>query len=66
MQAKDIMTRSVITVKPDAKIEEIAKILLTHRISAVPVVDSKGAILGVVSEGDLMRRRETDTEKRDS
>jgi CBS-domain-containing membrane protein len=41
---------------------EVAKLLLEHRISAVPVVDSDGRLLGIVSEGDLMRREETGTE----
>lgn len=56
MQAKDIMTPDVITVDPEMNVTSIAKILLNHRISAVLVVDEHGHVLGVVSEGDLMRR----------
>ncbi|MFZ2100032.1 MAG: CBS domain-containing protein [Oricola sp.] len=61
MQAKDIMTTTVVTVRPDASIAEIAHLLLERRISAVPVVDSAGRLLGIVSEGDLMRRPESGT-----
>ncbi len=66
MQAKDIMTTTVVTVLPDASIAEIAHLLLERRISAVPVVDSVGRLLGIVSEGDLMRRPETGTERHPS
>ncbi|MDN3520122.1 CBS domain-containing protein [Halomonas ramblicola] len=60
MQAADIMTRNVITVTPDSEVREIASLLLEHGISAVPVVDEAGKILGIVSEGDLIRRVEDD------
>ncbi len=56
MQAIDVMTRKVITVTPETSVEDIARKLLKHHISAVPVVDDKGAVLGLVSEGDLIRR----------
>ena len=56
MQAIDIMTPKVISVGPDAEVREIAQLLLEHRISAVPVVDDERHVLGIVSEGDLMRR----------
>ena len=66
MQAKDVMTTNVVTVQQGTGVPEIARLLLKHRISAVPVVDSDQRILGIVSEGDLMRRAETDTESRHS
>lgn len=66
MQAKDIMTTAVATVRPEASVQEIAKLLLARRISAVPVVDLDGRVLGIVSEGDLIRRPETGTERRPS
>lgn len=56
MKAADVMTENVITVYPDTSVREISFVLLKHRISAVPVVDSDRKVLGVVSEGDLMRR----------
>lgn len=65
MQAKDVMTTSVVTVDPDATVNDIAKILVERSISAVPVVDDDGAILGIVSEGDLMHRQEIGTDRRE-
>lgn len=60
MQAIDIMTPKVISVGPDTEVREIAQLLLDHRISAVPVVDNDRKVLGIVSEGDLMRRIKRD------
>lgn len=62
MQAKDIMSSPVVTVGPDTSVRDIASLLIERRISAVPVVDDKDRLVGLVSEGDLMRRPETDTE----
>ena len=61
MQAADIMTTNVITVRPDTSVQEIAQTLLEHRVSAVPVLDDSGKLVGIVSEGDLVRRIETGT-----
>jgi CBS domain-containing protein len=66
MRAKDIMTTGVITVTPETTIDAIAGLLLDRRISAVPVVDPDGTLVGIVSEGDLIRRVETGTEPRPS
>ena len=63
MKAADVMVSKVITVGPNATVQEIANILLTHRISAVPVVDGQGSIIGIVSEGDLIHRIEAGTER---
>jgi predicted transcriptional regulator len=54
MRARDVMTRWVITVRPDASVKEIADKLSRHRVSAVPVVDDEEKLLGVVSEIDLL------------
>ena len=54
MKAADVMVCSVISVRPNARVEEVASILLASRISAVPVIDEQGELLGIVSEGDLM------------
>lgn len=64
MIAKDVMTTNVVTVEPETAVSDIAKLLLERNISAVPVVDLEGKIAGIVSEGDLMRRPESDTETR--
>ena len=66
MQAAHIMTTEVITIGPDTTVQEIANLLLNNRISAVPVVDENKLLLGIVSEGDLIRRVESDTEARSS
>jgi CBS domain-containing protein len=63
MKARDIMVTPVITVEENATVRHLADILVTKRISAVPVVDSAGKLVGIVSEGDLMRRVETGTER---
>lgn len=59
MKAADVMTTPVITVDLDTPVGEIARRLLQRRISAVPVIDTEARLVGVVSEGDLMRRPET-------
>jgi CBS domain-containing protein len=66
MQAADIMTTNVISVKADTTIKSIASCLVKHRISAVPVVDENKQIIGIVSEGDLMRRPEIETDNKHS
>jgi CBS domain-containing protein len=66
MKASDVMTPNVITVGVGASIGEAASILLDSHISGAPVVDDKGGLLGIVSEGDLMRRPEIGTERRHS
>ena len=65
MQARDVMTVNVISVKEDAPIHEVVSLLLKHRISAVPVVDAAQRVIGIVSEGDLIRPEgASDTERR--
>lgn len=56
IKAKDIMTKDVITIKPDVGIEELAKILVEHKISGVPVVNDNGELVGIVTENDLISR----------
>jgi CBS domain-containing protein len=63
MQARDVMTFPVITVRPASSIKDAAKLFLERRISAAPVVDARGELLGIVSEGDLMHRSEIGTER---
>ncbi len=64
MQARDVMTEHVITVGPDAAVREIATLLLERHISAVPVVEEGGVLIGIVGEGDLIHRSELGTEAR--
>ena len=64
MKAADVMVSNVITVGLDASIGEVAATLLNNHISGAPVVDKNGELVGIVSEGDLMRRPEIGTTKR--
>ncbi len=66
MKASDVMVSPVVTVKHSASVKEVAKLLLEQRISAVPVVDDGGKLVGIVSEGDLLHRSEAGTERRRS
>lgn len=61
MRARDVMTTEVVSVGPQTTVREIASLLIQRRISAVPVLEG-GRLIGIVSEGDLMRRPETDTD----
>ena len=63
MYVRDVMVAPVITVKPSVTVQEVAKLLLEKQISAVPVLDDKGKLVGIVSEGDLLHRVETGTER---
>jgi CBS-domain-containing membrane protein len=56
LKAKDIMTKDVITVRPDATVEDLARLLMEHHISGVPVVDDAKKIVGIVTENDLIRK----------
>ena len=66
MKARDIMVMNVITVGPEASVRRVADILFKNRISALPVVDEHGELIGIVSEGDLARRAELETDYRRS
>lgn len=63
MKAADVMRHRVVTIAPTASVAEAAQVMLEHGISGLPVVDAKGAIVGMVTEGDLLRRAETGTER---
>jgi CBS domain-containing protein len=64
MKARDVMVSPVITAKPDSTVKEVAKTLVDRHVSAVPVVDDAGKLVGIISEGDLMHRAEVGTERR--
>jgi CBS domain-containing protein len=66
MRAEDVMTRDVIAIDPNATVLEAARVMLQHHISGLPVIDKEGKLVGVLSEGDFLRRRETKTERRRS
>jgi CBS domain-containing protein len=54
LNAADIMTREVVTVRPDTRVSAVAHLLRDHKISAVPVVDDHDHVVGIISEGDLL------------
>ena len=64
MRAHQIMTRSVISVTPDTSIVEAAGIMLKRHVSGLPVVDAAGKLVGIVSEGDFIRRGEIGTQRK--
>jgi CBS domain-containing protein len=66
MRAHQIMTRPVYSVLPEATIAEAANIMLQRHISGLPVVDAVGKLVGIVSEGDLIRRSEIGTQRKRS
>jgi CBS domain-containing protein len=64
MRATDVMTTNVITVTPETTVRDLAELLGRHGISGVPVVGADNGLVGIVSEGDLLHRAETGTERR--
>lgn len=56
MKAKDIMTKEVITVGADEKVENVVKLLMEYNITGLPVVDESKHIIGIITEGDLIYR----------
>ena len=66
MIIRDFMTRQVITIAPDSSIVEAARLMLEHKVSGLPVIDAAHHVVGIVSEHDLLRRRESDKDKKQS
>lgn len=62
MNAGDVMVKEVVAVGPETAVREVAQLMLQRRISGVPVVDAERKVLGMVSEGDLIRRPEIGTD----
>jgi len=58
MQAKDIMTSNVVSISPSAGVRHAVAVMIQNNVSALPVVDDEGRVCGIVSEGDLLARRE--------
>lgn len=64
MKAAEIMTARPITVEPEASVKTAVRLMLQHRISGLPVVNGAGSLVGIITEGDLLRRAETETQRR--
>jgi CBS-domain-containing membrane protein len=64
MKAQDVMSWGVISVEASASVVRAAQIMLQNRISGLPVVDAQGTLVGIITEGDFLRRGELDTQRR--
>jgi CBS domain-containing protein len=64
MRAQDIMTANVVTITPDTAVRDVAKLMIDRRISGMPVVNSGGHLVGIVTDGDLYHRSELGTDRR--
>lgn len=64
MKARDVMTWRVISVEAEAPVTRAARLMLQNRISGLPVVNTKGSLVGIVTEGDFLRRGEIGTLRR--
>jgi CBS-domain-containing membrane protein len=63
MKASDAMSRNVISVEPDSSILRAVRLMLQKHISGLPVIDGVGNLVGIVTEGDFLRRTETGTQR---
>lgn len=63
MKAADIMSRDVITVSPEDRIADVVALMLEKKVSGIPVVDAENNVVGIVTEGDFLRRTELDTRR---
>jgi CBS domain-containing protein len=66
MKASDVMTRRIVSVTPEATVLEAVRLMLQNHISGLPVIDAMGNLVGVVTEGDFLRRAETGTQRKRS
>jgi len=64
MQVRDVMTTNVLSVSAGTTILEAARTMLKNKISGLPVIDAEGRLVGMVTEGDFLRRHEIGTERR--
>ena len=63
MKASDVMSRNIVSIGRDAAIAEAIRLMLDNQISGLPVIDTAGRLVGILTEGDLLRRSETGTER---
>jgi CBS domain-containing protein len=64
MKVSDVMTSPVLTIEAESPLLQAVQIMLARNISGLPVVDKQGKLVGMVTEGDLLRRAETGTQRR--
>jgi CBS domain-containing protein len=63
MNVADVMTKGVISITPESSVTKAARMMLLYEISGLPVIDSNGKLVGIVTEGDFLRRAELGTER---
>ena len=63
MKARDVMTSPVVSIEPDDSVAQAIRIMLQRHISGLPVIDKEGRLVGMVTEGDFLRRAETGTQR---
>jgi len=66
MKASDVMTPNVVSVTPESSILQAARLMLQKNISGLPVITTQGELVGIITEGDFLRRKETSTQRRRS
>ena len=64
MRAADIMARNIVSARPEMSLEQAAEYMLRYRVSGLPVLNSSDRLVGVLTEGDLLRRQELGTDKK--
>ena len=64
MKVRDVMSTHVVSIAPDANVLEAVRLMLQKHISGLPVIDRHGTLVGIVTEGDFLRRAETGTERK--
>src|SRR5947208_15609876 len=64
MRAADVMTPDPVCISPDASIADAIRLMLERKFSGLPVVDARGSLVGMVTEGDLLRRTGTGTQRK--
>jgi CBS-domain-containing membrane protein len=64
MKASDVMTRRIVSIESNASVLQAVRLMLQHKVSGLPVVDANGTLVGIVTEGDFLRRAETATERK--
>jgi CBS domain-containing protein len=66
MRATDVMSSPVVAATPQITVQHVARMMINHRISGVPIVEGDQQLIGIITEGDLLRRVETGTERQRS
>ena len=66
MRATDVMSTPVVAAGPRITVQHVARMMINHRVSGIPIIEEDGQLIGIITEGDLLRRVETGTERRRS